>query len=303
MSWWPDINWQKCNDWWVSVTPFGNEPNENINDESNQKINTVKEDVFSSESPNSLEMSLYSSGKQIVSYVESGLLINTGLKFLTEEQLFLRFNLLLAVMKTTNATQDSAQYNIYLREAEEILLEMQRDSSVDQEKIHSMRMDYENAFQSLPTGDGFITQKEIDFIKNVSFTVLHERCQSPCGDQFKKPSIAISVFINFFNSLGFSKVMWSREEKDFEDKFPLSDVFMLGKERKFAFSMDPLGLKEKDEEKLRKVFCCNDERLKSFYNDYTVTPIKKLLMEKEKIEQLTEQGFEMCVVLSYQKIL
>ena len=247
----------------------------------------------------------YSDYDKIANIVESALTITPSLAHLSVEGLFDRFTLLMQMVKET---KDSNVYSAHLREAEEIYLMLEKSDSPDWwDKIDQMKAEYGYAFQNIPEGPGSLTQKEVDFVKHLTFVPRDVICMNDHGQKFKKPPISIAELNSLFNSLGFCNFMYSREVLNFEGIDEICDVFMLGSEQSSYYSLvnllysDDLSDNCGSEDKIK-------ELLEFFFEDNKITKLGykglrsfliKKLQDQEKATLLINQGFQICVALMY----
>lgn len=247
----------------------------------------------------------YSDCCEIANIVESALTITPNLAHLSTVDLFDRFTLLMQMLKET---KDSNVYNAHLRETEEIYLVLKESDSPDWlDKIAQMKAEYESAFQALPEGPGSLTQKEVNFVKHLTFVPHDVVCENGRGQKFNKPPISIAELNSLFNSLGFCNFMYSRDVLNFEGIDEICDVFMLGTEQSNYYSLanllysddlsDNCGSEDKIKE-LLEFFFEDDKITKLGYKGLRSFLIKKL-QDQEKATRLIEQGFQICVALMY----
>lgn len=221
-----------------------------------------------------------------------------------------------AIILRLKNTSDPKSYGTLLKEAEDILTFLLEKIPYNlEEALSNIKVEFLEAYQNIPEGEGVLTRLEIDYIKNYSKIPTNRVCQNNNGVNYMKPHISINKLQAIFLSLGFTKVMHSREVANFEGNEGISDVIMLGKEsditsldyiKRIAISAlcgfyrqnDISEELQLDIDLLNRHFQRNGEAKKLGYacaKSFLITEIR----DRSKAERLKEQGFQYCTVLDY----
>ncbi|MBA2369283.1 MAG: hypothetical protein H0V82_09710 [Candidatus Protochlamydia sp.] len=132
--------------------------------------------------------------------------------------------------------------------------------------------------------------------------------QSKCGEEFSKPSISTERLVSHFFSLGYSKIKRYRAVEDFEEMGNVCDIILLGIKKKFLFY--PAWPWAKNEEKspllvefkkLHDHFLRDEKAIELGYQNAKVKLISQF-KDQEKGNLFIEQGFQICVILTYHKV-
>lgn len=232
--------------------------------------------------------------KKISNLMESTLCRTSSIQHLSTEDLLLRFHKLIAILADSD---DSTIYGLQLREAEEILLKLKTnpDSNVDTAK---MKEQYLKAFQNTPMGPGILTQLEVDHLKNFAIVPQNVFHTNQCGKAYLQPPVSNDQLISLFFALGYSNVMYSRAVKGFEDIHEVCDVVLIGIETSLKDKIFELFFMEDDQEEALEQIRDYLQANVLGYNNVKCSLIKDL-KDQEKAKSFQEQGFQICVVLTY----
>lgn len=232
--------------------------------------------------------------RQIALITESTLGETKTLTLLSTEGLLTRFNVITQVLKET---ENSKIFATFLREAEEILLKLK--PLVERELFIKMEAEYQCAFQNLPSGPGSITQKDVDYLKSLDNVPRNVICENSLGEKFQKPAISITSLISHFNSLGFLKVMYSREVIEFDK---VCDVFVLGLNAiETFFDEGFIDISSDKIEKLNHYFSKSQLDELGYASSYSKLVID--LQDRNKSKSFSEQGFHIYTILNYPKVI
>jgi hypothetical protein len=138
----------------------------------------------------------------------------------------------------------------------------------------------------------------------ISYGIL---CRNDWGEKFSKPSISTERLVSHFFSLGYSKIMRSREVRDFEGMKEICDIILLGIRKNFSFFPTwPWSTNDKKSsllveiKKLQDHFMRDKKAVELGYQKAEVKLIAEL-NDQKKANRLIDQGFHICVILVYPK--
>ncbi|MBA2368269.1 MAG: hypothetical protein H0V82_04510 [Candidatus Protochlamydia sp.] len=236
----------------------------------------------------------------LIALDETFLAHNSSLDSLSNKSLFSHFK---DHIQKLHQTQNPEQYSFHLREAEQALLKLEKNSSSSQYDLVGSRNELQTFFQNSPDGPSKLMQLDIDCIKRWDIVPFNIDCSNSQGEKFFKPAISINSLIGHFNWLGYSKIMFSRAPKDFKFIDAVCDIISLKLDLNFPnINFFNRVDKNLDEQviKVNDYFNNNNLAQNLGYASSTSMRIKDV-EDKALCKLLTEQEFDICTILIYKR--
>lgn len=238
--------------------------------------------------------------------VEAALTHKDDIQSLSTEDSIAEFK---KIMEILTETHKSSEYGNYLREAEEHLLKIEENCPSLKNETMQMRNQYHHAFLCMPSGPSTLTQLDIDHFKRCFLVPDGVICQNEQGEKFSKPSVSADQLVSHFFSLGYSKIMHSREVENFDEIKETCDIIILGIKKDFSFFPTWSWSATNDEErsfhieikKLNNHFLRDQKGTALGYQSVKIKLIAEL-KDQERARQFIAQGFQICVILVYPKV-
>lgn len=242
--------------------------------------------------------------KSMISYV-------SDIQSLETEDLMARFRKL---MRNLTKIDDSKNYGLNLREAEEIILKLETDLP-SQDEIIRMREQFNHAFQNLPSGPGWLMQLDVDHFNRFAHVPLNVVCRNQQSKLYRQPSVSMEQLVNHFFILGYSKVQHARET-NFEESPEICDIILIGIDTDFRIndittiflnffgqgSTQSLTYDYSHEiEKLDEYFMLNKKAYELGYQKAEFKLIQNF-KDQERATNFINQGLHICIIFTYPEV-
>ncbi|MCE5318141.1 MAG: hypothetical protein LLG04_12380 [Parachlamydia sp.] len=239
-------------------------------------------------------------GTELVGKIDAFVHRSTFIEKLSEEELVENFTCRLKVL---DCMDESLSYGVTLREAEQMISQLEKKASVKREKeIGEMKAKFLTAFQRAPAGPGLLTQLEVDHLKKMTIAPRGVVCSNQSGALFQRPELSISDLTSIFYHFGFNLIKYSLKQENFEGIKEVCDVIGLGKKwtvLPWGKSMERLIVDSAAE--LTRHLQKDGFLVKLGYASFKVGLIKDL-SDPEIATSLQEQGYALFVILIYPQV-